>query len=118
MTADLLLQKQKSLSHAAEPGRSPGLLMASAHLIGTWTSYNQSADEPLNAGTQEGSERSHLQKHCLSPFQVSSNQTLLLSTCSTSNFVKHGSWLVLLNKLEGEREEKTFKTKTAATYSS
>lgn len=97
---------------------SPGLLMASAHAMRTWASYNHSADEPLNVGTQEGSERSHLQKHCLSPFQVPGNQILLLSTCSASNFVKHGIWLALLNKSERKREEKTFKTKTTATYSS
>jgi len=57
---------------------SPGWLMSSTHTVCTQTSHNHIADETFNTGTQEGSKRSRLQKHCSSSSRDSSNQIIWL----------------------------------------
>lgn len=96
---------------------SSGWLMASTHLVCTWTSYNHSADEPLNTRIQ-GSKCSHLQRHYLFSLQDSSNQIILLVSIQQVIF-SNVVFGCTPEQIEREKVWKDFlKIKTTATYSS
>lgn len=96
---------------------SSGWLMASTHLVCTWTSYNHSADEPLNTRTQ-GLKCSHLQRRYLFSPQDSSNQIILLVSIQQVIF-SNVVFGCTTKQIEREKVWKDFlKIKTTATYSS